>query len=107
MAGVTEDPPIATDKTAQRGDLIPASSLGPTTIAATLASNLLLSSNPMPKTIQVTMAQARQIKQRLDDIIAENKRLRRDLASEVAKSKQTVRQASERPPRADDQRSQV
>ena len=51
------------------------------------------------------MAQARQTKQSLDNIIAENERLRRDLASEIAKFKQMVRQASERPPRADDRLS--
>ena len=78
MAGVTEDPPIADDETAQRGDLIPANSLGPKTIAARLASDLFSSPNPTQKTIQATMAQARQTKQRLDNIIAENECLRRD-----------------------------
>ena len=51
--------------------------------------------------MQATKAQARQTQQRLANIIAENERLCRDLASEITKSKQTVPKASERPLRAD------
>ena len=107
MESVTEDPLIATDEAAQRGDLILANSLGPKTIAARLALDLCSSSNPTQKTIQATMTNARQTKQRLDNIIAKNERLRRDLALEIAKSKQTVRQALEQPLRADDRRSRA
>ena len=47
--------------------------------------------------MQAIMEQAKQNEQRLENIIAENERLRQDLALEVAKSKQAVHQDPERP----------
>ena len=50
--------------------------------------------------MQAIMEQAKQNEQRLENMIAENERLRQALALEVAKSKQAVRLNPERPPKA-------
>ena len=100
MAGVTEDPPIVTDETTQRDDLTPTNTLGPETIPTRPALNFASPSTPEHEAMQAIMEQAKQNEQRLENMIAENERLRQDLALEVAKSKQVVRQDPERPLRA-------
>ena len=54
--------------------------------------------------MQAIMEQAKQNEQRLENMIAENERLRQDLALEVAKSNQATRQDPGRPLRAGGQR---
>ena len=51
--------------------------------------------------MQAIMEQAMQNEQRLENMIAENERLRKDLALEVAKSRQVTHQDPGRPLRAD------
>ncbi|GMP73881.1 hypothetical protein CsSME_00031480 [Camellia sinensis var. sinensis] len=104
MAGVTEDPPIATDETAQGDDLTPANMLGKETITARRALNFDSPTTSAQEIMQAIMEQAKQNEQRLENMIAENERLRQDLALEVAKSREAVRQDPERPPRAGEQR---
>ena len=101
MAGVTEDPPIATDETTQLDNFTPTNMHGPENILARRALNFASPSTPEHEAMQAIMEQAKQNEQRLENMIAENERLRQDLALEVAKSKQAVRQDPERPLRED------
>ena len=104
MAGVTEDPPVAIDETAQGDDLTPANMLGKETIAARRALNFDSPTTSAQETMQAIMEQAKQNEQRLENMITENERLRQDLALEVAKSREAVRQDPKRPQRAGGQR---
>ena len=104
MEGVTQDPPIATDETTQRDDITPANMLGKETIAARRALNFDSPTTSAQETMQAIIEQAKQNEQRLENMIAENERLRQDLALEVAKSKEAARQDPERPLRAGRQR---
>ena len=97
MAGVTEDPPIATDETAQGDVLTPTNMRGKETIAARRALNFDSPTTSAQETMQAIMDQAKQNEQRLENMITENERLRQDFALEVAKSRETVRQGPERP----------
>ena len=91
MAGGTEDPLIATDETAQGDDLTPANMLEKETIATRRALNFDSPTTSVQETMQAIMEQAKQYEQRLENMIAENERLRQDLALEVAKSREAVR----------------
>ena len=104
MAGVTEDPPVDFDKTAQGDDLTPANMLGKETIAARRALNFDSPTTSAQETMQVIIEQAKQNEQRLENKIAENERLHQDLALEVTKSIEAMRQDPKRPPRAGGQR---
>ena len=86
MADVTADPPIVTDETTQRDDLTLTTMLGPETIAARRALNFDSSSTSEHETLQAIMEHAKPNEQRLENMIAENERLREDLALEKAKS---------------------
>ena len=59
MAGVTEDPPIATDETAQGDDLTPANMLGKETIAARRALNFDSPTTSAQETMRAIMEQAK------------------------------------------------
>ena len=59
MAGVTEDPPIATNETAQRDDLTEANMLGKETIAARRALNFDSPTISAQETMQAIMEQAK------------------------------------------------
>ncbi|KAF5934633.1 hypothetical protein HYC85_030804 [Camellia sinensis] len=100
MAGVTEDPPVAIDETGQGDDLTPANMLRKETIAARRALNFDSPMTSAQETMQAIIEQAKQNEQRLENMIAENERLRQDLALEVTKSREAMRQDPERPPRA-------
>ncbi|KAF5933291.1 hypothetical protein HYC85_029462 [Camellia sinensis] len=100
MAGVTEDPPAAIDETAQGDDPTPANMLGKETIAARRALNFDSPTTSGQETMQAIIEQAKQNEQRLENMIAENEHLRQDLALEVAKLREAMRQDPERPPRA-------
>ena len=101
MAGVTEDPSIVTNENTQRDDLTLTNMLGPETIPARHALNFASLSTPEHEAMQAIMEQAKQNEQRLENMITENERLRQDLALEVAKSNQAVRQDPERSLRTD------
>ena len=74
--------------------------LGLETIPSRRALNFASPSTPEHEAMQAIMEQAKQNEQRLENMIAENERLRQDLALEVAKSKQAVRLNPERSPKA-------
>ena len=104
MAGVTEDPPAAIDETAQGDDLTPGNMLRKKTITARHALNFDSPTTSAQETMQAIIEQAKQKEQRLENMIAKNERLRQDLALEVTKSREAMRQDPERPPRAGGQR---
>ena len=95
MEGVTQDSPIATDAITQRVDLTPENMLEKESIAARHALNVDSQTTSAQETMLAIMERAKKTKHSLDNTIAENERLRRDLALEIAKSKQIVRQVSE------------
>ncbi|GMP91334.1 hypothetical protein CsSME_00042079 [Camellia sinensis var. sinensis] len=107
MTGVTENPSIVTDETTQRDDLTPTNMLGRETITSRHALNFASPSTSEHETMQAIMEQAKQNEQRLENMIAENERLRQDLALEVAKSKQAVCPEVGRPLRAGGRRPQA
>ena len=69
MKDVTDDPPMATDETAQRDDFAPANTLGKETVAQRRASNSNSPTTSTKETMQATVEQARQIQQSLDNKI--------------------------------------
>ncbi|GMP47905.1 hypothetical protein CsSME_00015453 [Camellia sinensis var. sinensis] len=104
---MTEDPPMVTDDTTQRYDLTPTNMHGSEIIPARRALHCASPSTPEHEATQAIVEKAKQNEQRLANMIAENERLRQDLASEVEKSKRVVRQAPEQLVKADGRRSRA
>ncbi|KAF5932544.1 hypothetical protein HYC85_028715 [Camellia sinensis] len=72
MEGVTENPLVAIDETAQGDDLTPANMLRKETIAARHGLNFDLPTTSANETMQAIIEQAKKNEQRLEIMIAEN-----------------------------------
>ncbi|CAL5344537.1 unnamed protein product [Camellia sinensis] len=83
MASVTEDPLTVTVDPIPQDETTPTNLLGTETIAARCALNFVSPSTLEHETIQAIMEQAKQNEQKLENMIAENERLREDLALEM------------------------